>query len=220
MGYLQSRWVTANAEGTPTHIGGLSAATAAICSSDKHAGGAHESLTLGTSVRIKRQVQGTGPTTNPKRININGSDAASVSLVPSCGGAASSPDALSPPTMIFLKVDSGAYYAAPLTWGEVKDLRALALLRVLRVRDSDLSGLNARSSTVTIVPSITAGGRVPTAPDEKDAVLVDGLATLGKLAGARTTGDLLFIHVRTSPSPATHRISTGQYHARVLTASH
>ncbi|RYE83960.1 MAG: hypothetical protein EOO65_03065 [Methanosarcinales archaeon] len=210
MGYLQSRWMTLNAEGTPTHIGGLSAATATICSSDKHAGGAHDRLTLDTSVGIKRQLQGTGPTTNPKRININGSDAASVSLVPSCGGAASSPDAVPPPTMIFLKVGSGAYYDAPLTWEEMKDLRALGFLEVLRGRDSDLSGLNARSSLVTIVPSITAGGRVPTATDEKDAVLVDGPVMIGELAGARTTGDLLFIHVRTPSSPAAHRVSTGE----------
>ncbi|RYE82608.1 MAG: hypothetical protein EOO65_05255, partial [Methanosarcinales archaeon] len=188
------------AERTPTHTGGISAAVAAVRSSNEHAGGAHGRLTLDTSVGIKRPLQGAGPTTNPKRINLNGSDADSISLVPSCGGAASSPDALPPPTMIFLKVDSGAYCDAPLTWDEMKDLRALGFLEVLRGRDTDLSGLNARSSTVTIVQNITPGGRVPTATDEKNAVLVDGPVMIGELAGARTTGDLLFIHVRTPSS--------------------
>ncbi|RYE83884.1 MAG: hypothetical protein EOO65_03205, partial [Methanosarcinales archaeon] len=101
--------------------------------------------------------------------------------------AVSPPNILPPPKAVYVKVDGGSYLRPPSSWDELAFMDARAVLTVLtndEVLKPKMAEMLKLGCQVTVVPNITAGGRVPTATDEKDAVLVDGPVTIGELAGA------------------------------------
>lgn len=100
---------------------------------------------------------------------------------------------------VYAKVGSGRYCLMEQPWHALVHLDAAALLVHLsqnKFFQSKMSSLLLDECSVAIVPSVANCKSGSTPAEEAVALPFDLMSTVGDLAASRTTGDLLFIHVR------------------------
>ncbi|RYE82713.1 MAG: hypothetical protein EOO65_05095, partial [Methanosarcinales archaeon] len=125
---------------------------------------------------------------NPGQMEVDGMDMYTQAIPPDSAPApdagrtgsetaAAVTGALPSPKAVLFKVGNGHYVRLAIPWVDLECMdvgEVLTALQASVIFGKKMEGVMLDDCTVTIVPSITAGGRVPTATDEKDAVLVDG----------------------------------------------
>ncbi|RYE82636.1 MAG: hypothetical protein EOO65_05215, partial [Methanosarcinales archaeon] len=194
-GFLQSYLVTLIAEGT----GGLSAA-AGVRSSGERKGAAHNNVPADRRVGEKWPVHPPDDGENVESVSADVVEKTPDKFRLVSGVAAPATRGVQPPKAVLVKVGRGHYSTVEFKWANMASWTRMDVLKALQASvefRNKMKELVLDECTVTIVPSVASSVEGPTPQEEASALPLKILATVGHLADARTTGDVLFIHVRT-----------------------